>query len=278
MFKYSSIQIGILQIQVVYLPTIFKNLSKFSSIHLVDTPEWFLPTIRRIVNTPVAVPSSPNLQFCLSKASAAHNMLILKNHGNNIHHFIQHSQGHNWPRVQGILKNGSNWPLLPISNNDRIAKNKEFIARGNHKWAEKYKAELMEIIKTEISQGLMIPLPLHYINELQHGDLAPVGIDGEVWVEQSDGSRKTKFRLTHDQSFEALTGSSVNKHTERDKLHPLYYGGCLSRLIHYILSLWFHCPNTPILGGKSDFKAAYRRVSLHGDTAAKCAIICGQFA
>jgi hypothetical protein len=32
-------------------------------------------------------------------------------------------------------------------------------------------------------------------------------------------------------------------------------------------------PTVKILGGKSDFKAAYRRVNLHGDTAAKCSIM-----
>jgi hypothetical protein len=164
--------------------------------------------------------------------------------------------------------------LLPISNVDRIAKNKEFIARGNHKSAVKYEKELMDIIKSEIKQGWMIPLPTHYINELQHEELAPVGIDDKVWVELEDETKKTKFRLTHDQSFEAQIGLSVNGHTEKEKLHPLFYGGCLSRLIHYIISLRLHCPNISILGGKSDFKAAYHRVSLHGDTVAKCSIIC----
>jgi hypothetical protein len=271
-----------------------------SMIRIPDTLEWFLPTIRHIVDTTVAVPKSPNLLFCLSKDSAHHNMLILRNHGNSIQCLIQYSPGtfispgsefrpvalleqlfihhHNWPKIQNILQNGSNWPLLPISNNDRIAKNDEFVSQGNHKSAEKYDNAFMDIIKSEIKQGWMIPLPLHYINELQHGELAPVGIDDKVWVEQEDGSRKTKFGLTHDQSFEAHIGLSVNGHTEREKLHPLFYGGCLSRLIHYIISLRHHCPNIPILGGKSDFKAAYRRVSLHGDTAAKCSIICEEFA
>ncbi len=49
-------------------------------------------------------------------------------------------------------------------------------------------------------------------------------------------------------------------------------------MIHHIISLWIHHPTVPILGGKSDFKAAYRRVSMHGDTASKCAIIYKEFA
>ena len=83
----------------------------------------------------------------------------------------------------------------------------------------------------------MLPLPIDYINQLTHGELAPIGIDDKVWSEQPDGSRKTKFRLTHDQSFEATRGKSVNHRVIKDQLNPLVYGGCLSRLIHYIVDL-----------------------------------------
>ncbi len=265
-----------------------------------ETPEWFLPTITNIINTPVGVPESSGLQFQLTEAAAIHNMNLLRLHGNCLQTLIISSPGtiispgsefrpadvldplflhhHNWPKAKAILLQGSIWPLLPLPNDVRIAKNREFITRGNHKSAITYEEEFTKIILSEVSQGWTIPLPLHYINELKHGELAPVGIDDKVWVEQADGSKKTKFRLTHDQSFEATIGPSVNSRTEREKLHPLFYGGCLSRVIHYIISLRIHYPAVPILGGKSDFKAAYRRVSMHGDTAAKCAIIYKGFA
>jgi hypothetical protein len=86
---------------------------------------------------------------------------------------------------------------------DRVAKYIGFIVRGNHKSAIKYNDEYLKIIKAEISQGWMFPIPLHYINTLKHGELAPVGIDDKVWTEQPDGSKKLQLRLTHDQSFEA---------------------------------------------------------------------------
>jgi hypothetical protein len=59
-------------------------------------------------------------------------------------------------------------------------------------------------------------------------------------------------------------------------MEPLFYGGCLSRLIHYILSIRSRHPTVKILGGKSDIKSACHRISLSGDTAAKCAIMCEQ--
>jgi hypothetical protein len=189
--------------------------------------------------------------------------------------FLHH---HNWPLIRRILTSGSLWPLDPISKEDRIAKNDDFISRGNHKSADKYKLEYASIVKAEINQGWMLPLPIDYINQLTHGELAPIGIDDKVWSEQPDGSRKTKFCLTHDQSFEATRGKSVNHRVIKDQLNPLVYGGCLSRLIHYIVDLRLRHPSVAILGGKSDFKAAYRCVTLHGDMAEHCAIMLDAFA
>jgi hypothetical protein len=132
--------------------------------------------------------------------------------------------------------------------------------------------ELHRTILQEIGQGWMFALPLSYFSTLKHGELAPVGIDDTQWSELPDGSKKTKFRMTHDQSFKASVGSSVNKRVHHDSLEPLYYGGCLFRSIHYIISIHTRHPAVRILGGKSDFKAVYRRVHLHGDIAARCSI------
>jgi hypothetical protein len=108
------------------------------------------------------------------------------------------------------LVKGSIWPLQPINPDERVAKNNEFIKRGNHKSALKYEDELTKIIKSEIDQGWMFPLPMKYINVLNHGELAPVGIDDKVYSELPDGSKKVKLHLTHDQSSEASCGRSVN--------------------------------------------------------------------
>jgi hypothetical protein len=181
---------------------------------------------------------------------------------------------HNWCKIYSSLVKGSIWPLQPINPDERVAKNNEFINRGNHKSALKYGDELTKIIKSEIDQGWMFPLPMKYINVLNHGELAPVGIDDKVYSELSDSSKKVKLRLTHDQSFEASCGRSINSRVVKDHLVPLLYGGCFSRLIHYIADCRLRHPEVPILGAKSDFKAAYRRVTFHGDIAEKCAVMC----
>ena len=140
---------------------------------------------------------------------------------------------------------------------DRLLKNQELILRGNHKSALKYTAELQKSLEKEIKQGWFIPFPLSYISELQNGELATIGMDDKQWTELPDGSKQPKFHMTHDQSFNTSIGTSVNGRVLTDQLDSIYYGGCLSRLIHYIVLIRLRHPNIKILGGKSDIKAAY---------------------
>jgi hypothetical protein len=226
-------------------------------------------------------------------------MAILRNYSNDIHVYInanKHSfmgygsefrpiqvieplilHHRSWPSFANQLQQGSKWPLASISESDRLAKNIEFIKRGNHKSAVTHYSVLHDIIQKEVTQGWMIPIPLTSINSIPNSEIAPVGIDNKQFKVLPDGTKTPKYRLTHDQSFEASIGQSVNYRTQRDKLDPLFYGGCLSRILHYIVSLRIRHPTTKILVGKSDFKSAYRRMNLHGETAARSIIMCKQF-
>jgi hypothetical protein len=117
------------------------------------------------------------------------------------------------------------------------------VERGNHKSALKYLSELSITLKKEIQQGWMFPFPLSNVSCLDHGELAPIGMDDKQWSDLPDGSKKVKLRLTHDQSFKTATGKSVNDRVLTDHLEPLYYGGCLSRLIYYIISIRLRHPS-----------------------------------
>jgi hypothetical protein len=178
-----------------------------------------------------------------------------------------------WRWFPDLLLKGSSWSLEELSKEDWLAKNNQFIARGNHKSANTYKTEFHKIIVQEISWGWMLPLPLSYMSSLSYWELAPVGIEDTQWSELPDGSRKTKFCLMHDQSFEASVGYSVNTWVLCDSLEPLHYGGFLSCLIQYIISIRAHHPAVRILGGKSVFKAAYKKYT-YRKTLQKNALSC----
>jgi hypothetical protein len=264
-------------------------------VALGDTPNWLIREIKRIINTNEKTPKNPELRFDLSDEAATHNMKLLQKYDNDLQRYLMDNHETfigfgsefrrtsileplllhhpNWRKFKTLLEKGSDWEMDKISETDRLAKNKEFATRGNHKSAITYDVELQKTIQKELKQGWMFPLPLSYISTLKHGELAPVGMDDKQWNELPDGLRERKYRMTHDQSFETININSVNRRVQRNTLTPLYYGGCLSRLIHYILSVRARHPKVKIFGGKSDFKAAYRRISLHGDTAAKCSIM-----
>jgi hypothetical protein len=66
-----------------------------------------------------------------------------------------------------ILEQGSDWPVSPISNRERLAKNQDLIARGNHKSALKYTDKLEKTLEKEIAKGWVVPLPLNYVSSLE---------------------------------------------------------------------------------------------------------------
>ena len=80
----------------------------------------------------------------------------------------------------------------------------------------------------------MIPIPITFTNSIPESELAPVGIDDKQFKRFTDGSKIPKYRMMHNQSFEASVGASINSRTLREKLDPWFYGGCLSRILHYM--------------------------------------------
>lgn len=62
---------------------------------------------------------------------------------------------------------------------------------------------------------------------------------------------------------------SVNARLDLGAYPELIYGGDLSRIIHYIVSLRLKHPLTSVFVQKMDFADAFRRVTLAGSAAAQ---------
>jgi hypothetical protein len=268
-------------------------------VKVQTAPNWLIPEIASIVaEEPPPLQKSP-LLFEVSKEAAFHNQGILAfynydlnlllqamsdtclRHGsefrdpNALQHLLQRHP--RWQKFCELLREGSRWPLLQIADKDRVAKNKELVTRGNHKSAVVHGTALLDIINKEVAQGWMIPIPTDAIPLIKNSEVAPVGID-EQWQAYEDGTRAQKFRLTHDQSFEASVGQSVNSRVIPEQLDELYYGHCLSRILHYLVSTRKTLPSVRLYIGKTDFKGAYRRVTLNGDIAPRCIIVADEMA
>ena len=134
------------------------------------------------------------------------------------------------------------------------------IAPGNHKSSTKIPSEaLIKRYQKELDRGWLIPLPVDFLLELKHARAIPMGLAFQKTVNEQEDIID-KERLTHDMSFPAPSGSSVNKHTGQELLQPCVYGQCLRRFIHMILVLRHSHPTSPVIISKYDLDAAYWRL------------------
>ena len=270
------------------------NLVSTVNCQITETPKWFIPTIRELSLQECKTPTPVPVIFKATPEAAHSNQILLEQHNCSIARLIQAYPGScldygsefrpiealkpllqkhpRWTKLAYLLSHGSCWPVSKLNDNTRKAKNSELLSRGNHKSASTYSDFLRTSLEKEITQGWMIPLPIEFLSKLKHAEIAPIGV-AQQFQAHDDGTRSLKYRMVHDQSFEASVGESVNKRINKGALEPLFYGFCLSRTIHQIVALRAKYPNTRLLAAKTDFKAAYRRITLQGDTAARCTII-----
>jgi hypothetical protein len=66
---------------------------------------------------------------------------------------------------------------------------------------------------------------------------------------------------------------SVNSRIDMDAYSEMFFGGCLLRIIHLILSLRLHYPHSRILISKYDYSDAYRRMAHSTSTAAQTIVV-----
>ena len=175
-----------------------------------------------------------------------------------------------WSAFAERITDGAEFPLVDISDADRLADVTATLARGNHKSARGHEAKLLEMLKDEVRRGWQLPLPKEAALDLPHCEVAPLGMVSQTTI-GADGSKETKLRLTHDQSFNAYRGMrrSVNDRVVAERLTPARFGRALLRFLHYTCYLRRQFPNERLLITKVDCKSAYRRIHLQAKTALK---------
>ena len=95
-------------------------------------------------------PNTPKFFFEMTLDAAEKNFLVLKRHdfdlGKAIKAQLNSPVGYSpllgnhpiWPMIKSILKNGTQWPTDPISEEERIGDVKEALKFGNHKGAKSH--------------------------------------------------------------------------------------------------------------------------------------------
>ena len=70
-----------------------------------------------------------------------------------------------WQRMQSSLLVGATMELAPLSETDRTTLIATALTYGNHKSATKNAAELLTMLRKEVSKGWHLPLPINWLHE-----------------------------------------------------------------------------------------------------------------
>lgn len=171
-----------------------------------------------------------------------------------------------------MITNGLQYKYVAnLKKEDREEEVNQILNRGNQKLAEEENKKVQGLIDKEVKHGhgFFLPVPLSILPKVKNGLVQPICY-AKQWTLAGNGDRSLKGRLTKEISFNTLEEEerSVNARLDLEKYPEPIYGGVLSRIIHYIVSLRLKYPSTSIFIQKTEFADAFRRVTLLGRAAA----------
>ena len=115
-----------------------------------------------------------------------------------------------WPRLQSILNIGSSFPLEPLSREIRKKDLAEAIEYGNHKGVDRNRKFFVKLIKTDVTNGYSLIIPLDKVINIENALMAPMNIAEQSTI-AAFGEIVPSKRLTHNQSKKfTASGTSVN--------------------------------------------------------------------
>ena len=177
-----------------------------------------------------------------------------------------------WKDLKEKLENGCEYHLKDLPEDQRVQDLQERVRRGNHKSAEKQEAFLSDAMRKEVEKGWALIIPEEKALEIPLIEIAPLGVAEHLGISET-GDYVPKLRLTHDLSFPgAVSSESINSRIDRERMEPIMFGHCLSRVIHQIVALRMKYPDKKIFIRKEDLKSAYRRMHLEAKSALRSAV------
>jgi len=182
--------------------------------------------------------------------------------------FLQYHE--DWTDIRDILEKGCNYQLDSEPDEKTRLKDLELmLERGNHTSAKKNLDVLKKAFDKEVKKGWLLPVTIESLTKIKHVNIIPLGIADQHSINEK-GERIFKQRVTHDASFEAPSGRSVNNQVIEALLQDCIYGQCLKRVIHGIHNMRYNHKNKKIFMTKYDMDAAYRRLHTSIHHALKC--------
>jgi hypothetical protein len=164
------------------------------------------------------------------------------------------------------LTTGLECPLKPLNKECRQEDVDKALAFGNHKGASLQPKVLQQLVLKDIHFGYCLLLPLAKVRKIPVILLTLMNIKKQNSINKL-GWIVEKDRLIHDQSFEWLSGTSVNNRVRTDKLLLCMFGACIKQIVNWAVNACRLFPNVPILMSKIDFKSTFQQCHLNAATA-----------
>ena len=124
----------------------------------------------------------------------------------------------------------------------------------------------------EICKGWILVLPEDKYDSIPELVLNPMGVATHIGI-TPEGTFDPKRRVTHNLSFPGFySEESINSRIQKENLEPIMFGHALLQIIHYIVNLRSQFPKKIIWVRKEDFKSAFCRTHLNGQSTVKSAV------
>ena len=90
--------------------------------------------------------------------------------------------------------------LAPLSETDQTTLIATALTYGNHKSATKNAAELLAMLKKEVSKGWHLPLPINRLDEIPGLVLGPLGLVEQTTIDEEGNNITSRSHTTSSSS------------------------------------------------------------------------------
>ena len=259
-------------------------------------PSRWVDAIRRVAATACPTPSKPDLMFGTGKEARESNWALLERFEGDLSRMMEDQKGTtiwhgsefrpvdqlrevlgdhpNFDHLTGTFRRGMEYHFTrELSEAERVTELTAQLSRGNHQSAEEDPVHLAKLLGKDVKHGFAFAIDADKVPSIKDAMVQPAGLALQHGM-KADGSRYLKKRLTHDLSFSITQkDSSVNSRVDMLSYPEMVYGWCLTRVIHFLVTLRALYPDQPIFLAKFDYSDAYRRVSHSGSAAARTILV-----
>ena len=209
-----------------------KTMGKYLQHKENLTQPWILHHITSLIHGTEPTPSMHQFKFSNDRKAAKFNTKLIKYTDYDLEKCIvkqKHSiltpgsefrqlqkirkllQYHeDWKDIKAIIEHGCDYKLQPDPDEKtRLSDLKAMLNRGNHQSAKKNIDVLQKAFDKEVSRGWLLPVTVESLPKIKGLSIIPLGIADQFSINDR-GERIFKQRVTHDASFPAPSGISVN--------------------------------------------------------------------